>query len=108
VPRERNDFGDIDFTSEEEMNYFQEAILGEQFKDFLTSNIGRLLHGRAKADYEDAKEQLLSCNPDSFFGRKKVKRLQAQAAQADNFMRWCADIIANGNDAEAMLETLRD
>lgn len=83
---------------------FEEAKLGIEVEDFLRSKTGRYLRGRAVAQYEEAKEGILSCNPDSFFGRRKIKQHQQQAALADMFMKWCADVIAHGREAEAFLD----
>ena len=101
---EENSFGDVEFTSTEQKEYFQEARLGIDFENFLRSDVGRFLQARAVREYESAKEGILDCNPDSFFGRRKIKKFQQQAAAADNFLNWCAEAITNGRQAEQLLE----
>jgi hypothetical protein len=103
-------FDDIDFTSEAEREYFQEALLGERVYEFLNSEVGRYLHGRAKQEREEAKEQLivLGCKLDSTYGRRKIKQYSDMAENADNFMRWCADAITSADEATKMLRVVRE
>lgn len=97
-------FEGIEFVSEQQRQYFQEARLGIDFETFLRSDVGRCLQGRAVAEYEEAKEGMLKCNPDSFFGRRKIRKFQQQAKAANNFLSWCVDAITNGRQAEQLLE----
>ena len=37
----------IEFVNEQERAYFAEAVLGEEVRQFVASDVGRYLHGRA-------------------------------------------------------------
>jgi hypothetical protein len=91
---------DIQFTNDQQKQYFEEAHLGIEFETFLHSNVGRYLQGRAVAQYEDAKEKLLACSPKN---ERRIRRFQQQAARADQFLEWCRDAIIMGRQAEAIL-----
>lgn len=97
----------LQFVDERERLYFAQAHLGIEVHQFLGSNVGKLLHGRAIQEYEQAKEDLLKCNLGNWFGRRKAQKLQQQAAIADRFMRWCAEAIMDGHAAEQELEEYR-
>jgi hypothetical protein len=78
-------------------------ILREDVLEFLRSPVGRYLHGRAKLDLEAAKEDLLDCNPLSWWGRRKILKIQHRADIARSLMRYCVDAINDGNVAEKQL-----
>ena len=86
----------IDFVDGGEKAHFARAQLGEQIRRFLTDPAGRYLHGRAKLQLQEAGERALECNPFSFFGRRKLKKIQHDADVAKAFMSWCADAIQDG------------
>lgn len=86
----------LDFVDSNERAHFAKAQLGEQVREFLTGPAGRYLHGRAKLDLQESQEEALECNPNSFFGRRKLKKLQHKAGIARSFMSWCADAITEG------------
>lgn len=86
----------LEFVDERERMHFAKAQLGEQVREFLTSPAGRYLHGRAKLQLQECMEDALDCNPHSFFGRRKLKRIQHDADVARKFMSWCADAITEG------------
>lgn len=98
----------LQFVDDREKQYFAEAQLGLQVRDFLASPAGRYLHGRAKLELEEVKEELLKLNPYSLFGRRAFKRLKERQAHAENFMRWCAEAITEGVQAERKLEEYRE
>lgn len=98
----------LDFVNEQEKQYFAQAQLGEQARSFLASPVGRYLHGRAKLDFDQAKDELVGCNPDSFFGRRKFRRLQRDAELASRFMRYLSDALVEADHAGRELETYRD
>lgn len=83
----------LEFVDAREREHFAKAQLGEQIRAFLTSPAGRFLHGRAKLQLQEAQVQALDCNLDSFFGRRKLKRLQKEGGIATAFMSWCADAL---------------
>lgn len=96
-----------DFLDESERLYFAQAHLGVEVTQFLSSNVGRYLHGRAIQEYEQAKEDLLKCNVRTLFGRRKALKIQQKAETAQMFMRWCAEAIMDGRNAEQELENYR-
>ncbi len=102
------DFSELEFTSEAELQYFSEAVLGEEIRNFLNSTTGKYLHGRAINMKEEAKEQLLKHSPDTEYGRRKIQRLQRNAEMAEMFMRWCAEGIHQGNEAYHQLQVARE
>jgi hypothetical protein len=97
------DLTQVEFVDEKEREYFARAKLGSDVEAFLQSDVGRYLHGRAKQEVTECQEQALDCNPNSWFGRRKLSKLQTRAATAENFMRWCADAIVDGRSAESQL-----
>jgi hypothetical protein len=104
---ENKDLAGIEFIDEGERLHFAQAQLGHEALMFLRSNVGKYLHGRAQLQVTEAKEAVLECNPDSFFGRRKIKRLQNEAAQGLAFIRWCTDIITEGAFSTQELENYR-
>lgn len=108
----RNDDTDLinrlDFVDEQERIHFANAQLGEQIRAFLVSPAGRYLHGRAKQLLLQSQEDALGCNPDSFFGRRKLRRIQQDADVARRFMTWCADAIVEGEASYRELQQYND
>lgn len=86
----------IEFVDEQEREHFAKAQLGEQVRSFLVSPAGRYLHARAKLQLMEAQQEALKCNPHSWFGRRKLVKIQHDAAVASAFMTWCADAIQEG------------
>jgi len=97
----------IKFVDDRERLHFATARLGIQTIDFLNSPTGRYLHGRAKQQLEECKEEAIQCNPLSFFGRRKLLKIQHRAKLAESFMSWCADIITEGEMSEQELSEHR-
>jgi hypothetical protein len=90
--------------TERERILFAEAKLGLDIEHFLKSDVGRLLRGRAAQEIEEAKEGLLECNPNTFFGRRRIRKLQNRAELANMFTTWCAEAIMGGRNAEIQLQ----
>lgn len=86
----------LEFVDNNERQHFARAQMGEQIRAFLVSPAGRYLHGRAKLQLQEAQTKALDCNPDSFFGRRKLKKYQREGDVAKAFMTWCADAITDG------------
>jgi hypothetical protein len=102
---------DIDFVDATERTYFAQAQVGEQMHAFLRSPEGRYLHGCAKREVEMLRDELESLNVDgwfTFFGKRKLRRLQRKAEAARFFMTWCAEAIQEGKQAFNELETYRE
>lgn len=106
--KENNDLlNSLEFVDERERLYFAQAQLGDEAVRFLQSPIGRYLHGRAKQQADECSAEALSCNPDSYFGRRKLVKLQKKSATALAFMSWCVDIITEGDLAGQELDNYR-
>ena len=97
----------VTFVDDREKLYFATARLGIQAIEFLNGPTGRYLHGRAKQQLDQCKEAGLRCNPDSFFGRRKLRKIRNKAELAEMFMSWCAEIITEGEAAEQELKDYR-
>lgn len=89
----------LEFVNDQERIYFAEAHLGEQMRQFLNGDIGRYLHGRAKAQYTEALEKCIHADLKTSDGRAEAAKAQFDAAVAEAFMGWCADAIQNGEIA---------
>lgn len=94
---------DLDRFDDRERELYATMILREDVLEFLRSPVGRYLHGRAKLDLEAAKEDLLDCNPLSWWGRRKILKIQHRADVARSLMRYCVDAINDGHVAEKQL-----
>ena len=101
------DFSGITFVDETERLHFAKARLGHETLTFLRGNIGKYLHGRAKMDLEEALVAMSECNVDSMFGRRKYKKHQQKAELARMFIRYCTDIITEGDFSTQELENYR-
>ena len=97
----------LEFIDRTEQEYFAQAKLGEDVREFLVSPVGRYLHGCAKQEVGRYRDELEQCNPDSIFGRRKMRRLQKNAKAARYFMIWCAEAIQVGDMAYQQLEEYR-
>ena len=97
-------YGNVQFVNNSEREFFEEARLGINVRDFLNGDIGRYLHGRAKLEIEEAKHEILHLNPYDVEDQRKIVRMQYQSACGEAFMRWCADAIQNGELAEQSLK----
>jgi ABC-type tungstate transport system permease subunit len=98
---------EVQFVDDTEREYFAEAQLGLQVYDFLLSPAGRYLHGRAKLELQIVKDEMAELNPYSFFGKRKWRALKIRQETAESFMRWCAEAITTGSQAEKALEEYR-
>lgn len=93
----------IDFRSEEDRALFAEAKLGHEAQMFLCSDLGRLLQGRAEAEIEAAKNELIRVPVHEV---ATIELLQFQAQVAEQFIRWIGEAIQNGHHAEQQLDEL--
>lgn len=94
----------VEFVDDKEREYFARAKIGIDVETFIRSDVGRFLHGRAKAEFAECKNNALQCDPNSWFGRRKLSKLRERAAPARLFMMWCAEAITDGRLAEQELE----
>lgn len=79
-----------------------EAILGQDAQDFLNTELGRYIVGRAQQERDDALRLLASVSP---WRRNRIRQLQNVVWRADSMGSWLADLITSGKQAEAVLET---
>jgi len=100
------DYSNVEFINDAERRYFMEGNLGEQVRAFLCSEVGQYLHGRARMDFEAAKEELFDLDPYTNEGRAEYARLKIEGCAAQNFLKWCADAIINGDAATRQLNEI--
>ena len=93
----------IQFANERERALFAEARFGETVRTFLVSDVGRYLHGRAKAQIEECQDKCLELDPDEPGFETEYRKLKADAVHAETFMRWLADALQNGELAAQQL-----
>ena len=98
----------LEFINEQEREYFAEAVIGQEIRQFLVSSTGRFLHGRAKSEYDRCRDKMLDLDPYTPEGKKEYLRLKAEAWAAAHFMQWCVDAMLNGDQAEVLLEQTRE
>jgi len=77
------------------------ATFGRQVEDFLGSDIGKYLVGRAEQEADEAMEKLKCVAP---WRRTRIRDLQAQIWRAESFQRWLGNAIVEGQQALGMLE----
>ena len=94
------------FINDAERQYFAEAVIGEEVRQFLVSSVGQFLHGCAKAEYDRCRDKMFDLDPYTQEGKKEYMNLKADAWAAAHFMQWCAEAIQNGNVAGTMLEQI--
>lgn len=99
---------EIEFVNDQERQFFAEAVLGEEVREFLVSQIGRYLHGCAKQEYDRCRNEMFDLDPYTPEGKRDFLKLKRDAAAAAHFMRWCLEAIELGNQAGTMLENYRE
>lgn len=97
-----------EFLNAEEEAMFAEFLMGEEAITFLNSNLGRLMRGFAEQQKEAAKDAVLSANPCTPWGRRRIKKHQFEAAVADQFLGFIAEALQSGKVAEENLKQMRD
>jgi hypothetical protein len=98
----------LKFVNEAERQYFAEAVIGEEVRQFLVSTVGRFLHGCAKAEYDRCRDRTFDIDVYTQEGKKEYMNLKADAWAAAHFMQWCAEAIHTGDTAAVMLEQSGD
>lgn len=96
------------FNTEREQQLFAEFMLGEEAIRFLSTDLGKLMHGYADQEVERIKNQLLKHNPDNIFGRRKINRLRFKAAVARQFLSFIQEAITRGEVAGERLNQERE
>ena len=85
----------------DEQTLIAEAVLGRDAQEFLASEIGRYLLGRAQIDEREAMESLVSVK---WWRRRRIIELQSRIYRARSVRSWLAEIITDGRNAESSLE----
>lgn len=101
------DLDSVDFIDETERRYFSEARLGYEVIEWLRTDVGRLVHGRAKIDAEDAKERLVNLDLSDPEYHSKASALKLELEVARRLLAYLAEAIAHGQTSEQQLETYR-
>lgn len=98
---------DIEFIDKAEQEYFAQARLGDDVFEFLRSPTGRYLHGCAKQELQLLRDAMEDFDPTSFWGRRKLRKLQIRAKAARMFMTWLGEAIQQGDMAFKQLQEYR-
>lgn len=89
----------IEFTEERQVLQYAEAKLGLEIEDFLATNVGRFIVGRARQDIEEFTDWSLSEDADpSEFAKRRAKALAART-----LVGWLSEQVAAGLAAEQQL-----
>lgn len=80
-----------------------QGALGKDAEDFLRSDIGRYLIGRARQEAMLALRELKTVWP---WRRRRIQVLQNRVAWAESFEGWVRELVANGKLAENTLDQL--
>ena len=99
---------DLEFVNDQEREYFAEAVVGEEVRQFPTSSTGSYLHGCAKQEYDRCRNEMFDLDPYTPLGKQEYLKLKADAQAAAHFLRWCVDAMTRGDQAASMLENYRE
>lgn len=78
-----------------------EAMLGQDAQEFLSSELGRYLLGRADQEKEEAIDQLKRISP---WRKRRITELQNAIWRAESIKEWIVEMIQTGQAAEHALE----
>lgn len=87
-------------TPEEEV-LFAEAVLGRDAEEFLNSDLGRYMVGRAEQHEREAMEMLSKVSP---WRRNRIRQLQNEIWRAQSMKGWIAEMVTSGRAAMHALE----
>lgn len=82
-----------------------EAILGQDAQEFVKTELGRYILGRARQEKAEALEQLGRVSP---WRRNRIRQLQNEVWRADSIAGWLSELITSGRQAEAVLEEINE
>jgi len=77
------------------------AVLGRQVEEFLESDIGKYLVGRAESEAREAMDLLKNV---SFWRKKRIIWLQNRIKTAENFQMWLGQAYSEGLHALHTIE----
>ena len=88
------------FMTKRQAELFAEAGLGRDAIDFMNSDLGRLAIAYADTIIDDCKEQVLKTPT---WRKRKIQKLQFDAAVAKMFKQFIINTVNNGRAAEETL-----
>ena len=77
------------------------AHFGQNVQEFLLSPIGRYLAGRAQEEADTGLELLWTVAP---WRTRRIRQLQNQVQVAEWFQQWLGNAVADGLNAQQILE----
>jgi hypothetical protein len=77
------------------------AILGRDAEDFVKSELGRYVIGRAKKEKEEAQTLLNKTSP---WRKNRIRQLQNEIWRAESLEMWICELIMDGRNAEKVLD----
>ena len=77
------------------------AVFGKVVENFLNTELGKYLVGRAEREVEEAIDQLKSVAP---WRRRRITELQNEIKNGERFQAWLADAIIEGQQALKTIE----
>ena len=77
-----------------------QVMLGREAQEFLASDVGRYLLGRAEQDKREAQDLLSRVAP---WRKNRIRQLQNEVWRAESFVTWLAELINEGAVAEVTL-----
>jgi len=98
----------VRFKDQKEKDLFDEAMLGQEVREFLNGTTGQFLHERAKLERMEVADEISELDPYTPEGKRRFEKLKFRKMCADNFMKWCIEAITNGQNAEVQLDQYRD
>jgi len=84
---------------------FDEARLGIEVQEFLSTKIGRYLIGRAEIEAEEAFKRFKEVDPEN---AEEIRKLKQDALLPSLIKGWLASAINNGRVCEYELKTIED
>lgn len=93
---------------EVERLYLAEVHLADAVREFLGTDVGSYLLGRAQEDMARAKDEMVRVNPFWPGAKRKLARIQQDYRVAESFVQWLSESIQNGSVALAQLEAAQD
>lgn len=73
-----------------------QALIGDDAKRFVESELGQTLIGMARQSKDEAQEKL---NKTWSWRRRRIEQLQAEIWRAESFEAWLAELIVQGKQA---------
>lgn len=88
--------------------YLGEVRLGDRVREFIQTDVGQYLLGRAQIEMDEAKAAMVRINPFWPRAKSRLAALQQEYRTAENFARWLNDALQNGELALEQIRTLQE